>query len=191
LTESCEAAIHLGTYLAVMGRNGIAEMFLATAMTPLLGVHIRRLRRQPFQRYLRMRRGLLLDDDGPRRAAPLPDDEHRPVEVPLAMSQGHPHSRRPDGVLNMPLVDPAGPRHANDRGQLAALTHAPQNGRLPLRSPGRGRLGAKREPDFIDEDDSRTSAARLVLIRRQSWVTQAYTRASSRSRVYTAGRCGL
>jgi hypothetical protein len=191
LTESCKTALHLRTDCAAIDRRGIAEMLFDIAMTPLFGVHIRRVRGQPLHHYLRMHRNILLDDHGPMRAEPIPDDDHRPGDVPLEMLQGHQHIRGPDGMGKVALVNLAGQRQANDRGQLTAFAHTPQNGRLSPRGPGRAGLGAKREPGFIDEDDCRASAASLFLMRGQSCVSQAWTRSSSRSRAYTAGCCGL
>jgi hypothetical protein len=181
-TEPCKPAIHLGTYVAAVWRGGIAEMLFDIAMTPLLGVQIRCIGGQPFHRHLRTRSHILLDDGGSMRIQPIPDNDHRPGNVPLEMSQGLQYLHGPNGMLKVALVNLAGQRQANDRGQLAAFAHAPQDGRLPPWSPGGVGLGAKRKAGLIDEDDFRASAASLFLMRGQSCVSQTWTRASSRSR---------
>jgi hypothetical protein len=181
-TESCKPAIHMGTYVGAVGRGGIAEVLFDIPMPPLLGVQIRCIRGQPFHRHLRMRSHILLDDHGSMRIQPIPDDDHRAGDVSLEMLQGLQYLHGADGMLKVALVNLAGQRQANDRGQLAAFAYAPQNGRLPPWGPGGACLGAKRKAGLIDEDDFRASAASLFLMRGQSWVSQAWTRASSRSR---------
>lgn len=134
---------------------------------------------------------MFLDDHSPMRIQSIPDDDHRPGDVPLEVAEGHEDIRRANGMLKMALVDLAGERQANHRGQLPALAHAPQDGCVADGRPRGGSLRAKREPGLIDKDDDRASAASLFLMRAQSCVSQAWTKASSRSRAYTAGCCGL
>jgi hypothetical protein len=181
-TESCKSTIHLGAEVGAVQRGSIAEVLFDIPVTPFLGVQIRCIRGQPFHRHCRMRSHILLDDHGSMRIQPIPDDDHRAGEVPLEMSQSLQYLHGPDRMLKVALVDLAGQCQANDRGQLTAFAHAPQDGRLPPWGPGGACLGAKRKAGLIDEDDFRASAASLFLMRGQSWVSQAWTRASSRSR---------
>jgi hypothetical protein len=182
LTASCKTAIHLDTYFAGACRGRIPEMLFDIAMAPLLGVQIRCIRGQPLHCNRRMRSDILRDDQGPMRVQPIPDNDHRPRDVPLEMLQGHQDISSTNGMRKMALVNLAGQRQANHCGQLTAFAHAPENGRLSPRGPSGRRLRPKRKPGLIDEDDFRASAASLFLMRGQSCVSQARTRASSRSR---------
>ena len=125
LAETCEPAIHLDTDVVGRRRGGVPEMLFDIAMVPLLGIHIRRIRREPFHFKVGMYGNIVLDDDGSMRVQPIPDDDHRPGDVPLEVAQGHKNIRGTDGMLKMALVDLAGPRQANHRGQLPAFAHAP------------------------------------------------------------------
>ena len=125
LPETCDPAIHLDTDVVGRCRGGISERVFDMAMAPLRGVHIRRIGRQPFQFKVGMCGHLVLDDDGSMRIEPIPDNAHRPREVPLEVLQGHQHICGPDGRRNMTRVDRAGPRQAHHRGPLPALAHAP------------------------------------------------------------------
>jgi hypothetical protein len=157
------------------------EVLFGIPMTPFLGVQSRCIRGQPFQHHPKMCRHILLDDHGAMRIQPIPDDDHRAGDVPLQMLQSLQYLHTPNGMLKVALVELARKRQANDRRQLAALTHAPQHGCLPLWSPGGTCLGAKRTPGLIDEDDFRTSMTSLFLMRGQSWVSQAWTNAPSQN----------
>jgi hypothetical protein len=191
VTDSCKPTIHLGPHLASVRRSGIPKMLFDVAMTPLLGIHIRGIGWQPFHLNLRVCSDILLDEHSPMRIQSIPDDDHRPSDVPLEVAEGHEDIRRANGMLNMACVDLAGERQADYRGQLPALAHAPQDGCAADGRPRGGGLRAKREPGLIDKHDDRVSAASLFLMRAQSRVSQAWTKASSRSRAYTAGCCGL
>ena len=159
LPKPREATIHLGTYVMGSDRGGIPKMLFNTAMAPLLGIQIRGIGWQPFHFKVGMRGHIVLDDDGSMRIEPIPDNDHRPRDVPLEVLQGHQNICGPDGMLKMTLVNLAGQRQANHRGYLPAFAHAPQERCLSSRRPGRAGLGAKRKAGFIDEDDFRASAA--------------------------------
>jgi hypothetical protein len=182
LTESCKAAIHLHPYVVGVRRSRIPEMLFDVTMAPLLGVQIRRIGWQPFDLKLWMCRDILLDDHGPMRVQSVPDDEHRSSDVPPEVAEGQQDISTTDRMLKMPLVNLGGQGQGNDRRELTTFAHAPEDRCVPPRSPRGRRLGAKREPGLIDEDDFRAAAASLLLIRGQSRVSQAWTRASSRSR---------
>jgi hypothetical protein len=182
VTETGKAAIHLGLYVVGMNWGGIPQMLFDLAMAALLGVQIRRIGREPFHVKVRMCGHIVLDDNRSVCVQPIPDDAHRPGDVPLAVSQGHKNVRGTDRMRNMARVNLGGDREADHRGSLTAFADAPQDGCLPPRSPGRARLGAKRDAGVIDEDHFRASATSLLFIRAQACVSQAWTRASSRSR---------
>ena len=182
MTEPCKPAIHLGPYVVGIHWRGIPEMLFDIAMTALLGVQIRCIGWQPFHLHLRVCSEVFLDDRSPVRIQSIPDDDHRPGDVPLEVAEGHEAIRRANGMLEMALVDLAGEREADHRGQLPALAHAPQDGWVADGRPRGGGLRAKREPGFVDEDNFRASATSLFLMRAQSCVSHAWTKASSRSR---------
>jgi hypothetical protein len=182
LSETCEPAIHLDTYVVGRRRECVPERLCDMALASLLGIHIRRIRWEPCHCKVGLRGDIVLDDHGSMRVEPSPDDDHRPGDGPLEVAQGPKTIRGTDGMRKLALVDFAGQRQANHRGQFPAFTHAPEARRPPPRRPGRAGLGATREAGFIDEDDCRAAAASLLLMRGQSWVNHACTQASSRSR---------
>jgi hypothetical protein len=63
LAESRKAAIHLSTKLVYADRRGIAERLFDSAVTTLLGVQVRGVRREPFHVELGMHGAILLHDD--------------------------------------------------------------------------------------------------------------------------------
>ena len=182
LTESCKPAVHWDPDLPGVCRSRMPEMLCDVAMASLFGVHIRRLGWEPFQFNLGVCINILPDDHGSMRVQPVPDDDHWPCDVPLQVAEGDKNISGADAMLNMALVNLAGQRQANHRGQLATCAHALEDGRLPLWGPGGACLGAKGTAGLIDEDDCRASAASLLFMRGQSRISQAWTRASSRSR---------
>ena len=182
LTESRKPAIHLHPYVAGVRRSRIPEMLFDVARAPLLGVQSRRIGWQPFYLKLWMCRDILLDEHGPMRVQPVPDDDHRSSDVPLEVAEGQQDISTTNGMRKMALVNLAGQRQGDNRRELTTFAHAPEDGCVPPRSPRGGRLRTKRKPGLIDEDDCRAAAASLFLMRGQSRVSQAWTRASSRSR---------
>jgi hypothetical protein len=116
VTETCKPAIHLGPYVVGMNWGGIPEMLFDMAMTALLGVHIRCIGREPCHFKVGMCGHRVLDDHSSVCVQPIPDDDHRPGDVPLEMSQRHKNVRGTDGMRNMTLVNLAGSREANHRG---------------------------------------------------------------------------
>jgi hypothetical protein len=161
LTASCTPAVHLDPDLASVRRSRSPEMWFDVAMASLFGVHIRRLGWEPCQRNLGVWINLLPDDHGSMRVQTVPDDDHWPCDVPLKVAEGDKHISGAAARLNMARVDVAGQRQATHRGQLAALAHALEDGRLPLGGPGGAWLGAKGKAGLSDEDDCRASSARL------------------------------
>jgi hypothetical protein len=125
LAETCEPAVHLDTFVVGSRRGGIPERLCDMAMAPLLGIHIRRLGWEPFHCKVRMLGHIVLEADGSRLAEPIPDDDHRPGDVPREVAQGRRNIRCPDGMLNMALVDLAGQRQAHHGGPLPAFAHTP------------------------------------------------------------------
>jgi hypothetical protein len=189
--NACEPTIHLHAQVAGRCRGGMPEVLCDMAMAALLGIHLWRIGWSPFHGHTRVRGHLVLDDDRAMRAQPVPDHDHRPRDAPLTVLQGEKHTRGPHGMFNMTRLNRAGQRQGHDRGQLPTSAHTPEARRVPPRSPSRAGLGATGEAGCIDEDDLRAAAAGLWLIRGQSCVSQAWTRASSRTRASTAGCCGL
>ncbi len=143
LTEACKPAVHLDPDLASVRRSRIAEMWFDVTMAPLLGVQIRRIGWQPFHLKLWMCRDILLDDHGPMRVQSVPDDDHRPSDVPPEVPEGHQDISTTHRMLKMPLVNLAGQCQGNDRRELATFADAPEDRCVPPRSPRGRRLGAK------------------------------------------------
>src|SRR5918998_324447 len=191
VTESCKPPVHLGPHLASVRRSGIPQVLFDVTMAPLLRVQLRGVGWQPFHLNVGVCGEILLDEHSPMRGQAIPDDDHRPSDVPLEVAEGHQDICRANSMRNMSLVDLASERQANHRGPLPALAHTPQDRRVADGRPGGGGLRAKREAGLIDEHDGCASAASLFLMRGQSCLSQAWTKASSRSRAYTAGCCGL
>jgi hypothetical protein len=191
VTETCNPAIHLGPSVMGMDWGGIPEMRCDMAMAARLGIHIRRRGREPFHFKGGMCGHSVLDENSSVGVQPLPADAHRPGDGPRDMSQRHKTVRGPEGLRNMTRVHRAGSREAHHRGSRTACAHAPPDGRVPPRSPGRARLGATRHAGVIDEDECRASATSLLCMRAHSGVSQAWTKASSRARAETAGCGGL
>jgi hypothetical protein len=125
LAESRKAAIHLSTKFVNADRGGIAEMLFDIAVTTLLGVQVRGVRRKPFHVELGMRGEILLHDDRAMRGGAVPDQDHGSGKMALEMLQGHYHIRTPDGLRKMPLEDVARQGQSNDRRELPALAEAP------------------------------------------------------------------
>lgn len=125
LAESRQAAIHLRTKLVNADRSGIAEMLFDIAVTTLLGVQVRGVRREPFHVELGMCGEILLDDDRAMRGGAVPDHDHWSGKMALEMSQGDHHIRPPDGLWKMPLEDAARQGQRNDRREFPTLAEAP------------------------------------------------------------------
>jgi hypothetical protein len=123
--ESRKAAIHLSTKLVNADRGGIAEMLFDMAVTTLLGVQVRGVRREPFHVELWMCGEIRLDDGRAMRGGAVPAHEHWPGKMALEMVQGAHHIRTPDGLRNMPLEDAARQGQRHDRRELSALAKAP------------------------------------------------------------------
>jgi hypothetical protein len=157
VTESCKPTIHLGPHLASMHRSGIPQMLFDVAMTPLLGVHIRGIGWQPFHLNVGVCGDILRDEHSPMRVRAIPDDDHGPSDVPLEVAEGHEAIRRASGMLKMALVDLAGERQANPRGQLPALVQAPQERGV---ADGRPRGGGLRAETPVSSTTTMTASRR-------------------------------
>ena len=141
--ESRKAAVHLSTKLVNADRGGIAEMLFDIAVTTLLGVQVRGIRREPFHVELGMCGEILLYDDRAMRGGAVPDHDHWSGKMALEMLQGDHPIRTPDGLRKMPLEDAARQGQSDDRRELPALAETPQDWRLPHRCPRGGGLGLK------------------------------------------------
>ena len=67
LAETCEPAIDLDTDVVGRRRGGVSEMLCDMAMAPLLGIHIRCIRWEPFHCKLRMRGHVVPGNSGSMR----------------------------------------------------------------------------------------------------------------------------
>ena len=80
---------------------------------------------------------------------------------------------------------------ANDRRLLPVASGLWKDRRLPTRGPGSAHERCQQEPALIKEDDVRVQSLRFFLMRGQSTLTQRRIAASSRSRAWRSGFCGL
>ena len=67
VAETCEAAIHVDTYIMGVDWGGIPQMLFHMAMAPLFGMQIRGIGGQPCHCKVGMRGHIVLDDDGSMR----------------------------------------------------------------------------------------------------------------------------
>lgn len=116
VTETYKPAIHLGLYVVGIHWGGIPEMLFDMAMAALLGVQIRRIGREPFHFKVGMCGHIILEDHSSVCVQPIPDDDYRPGDVPLDVSQRHKNVRGTDSLRQMALVNLAGYREADHRG---------------------------------------------------------------------------
>jgi hypothetical protein len=130
----------------------------------------------------RMRPDIFFDHRSAMGVEPVPDDDEGARNMALKVTEGGHHVVSADGTREMSLVNAARQGSPDDRGQCTALADASQDRGLPPRRPRGPRLGPEGEAGLIDEHDLGLLAASLFLIRGQSCLSQARTRASSRSR---------
>ena len=180
--ESSKPAIDLSAYLIEAYRGCIAEMLLDITLAAFFRVQVRGIRWKPCNVELGVPSEILLDHGRPMCCEPVPEEDHRTRDVPLKMLQGRHDVLTANRMLKVTLIKLAGQRQADDRGQLPALAHTAQNRRLADGCPRGGRLGTKRKACLIDKYYLRPCALSLFLICGQSWVSQAWTSASLRSR---------
>ena len=180
--EAGKAAIDSGAEFARTGGLSIAQVLLDMAMAPLLGIQIRGIGRKPVHLDLRVPPQILFDHRRTMGAEPVPDQHQGAGNVSLEVTEGHHDSISADGALKVPLVEAARQGQPDHGGECTALADASEDWGLPPRSPRAPSLGPEGEPGLIDEHDLRLLAASLFLIRGQSCVSQACTKASSRSR---------
>jgi hypothetical protein len=180
--EAGKAAIDSGAEFAGTGRLSIAQVLLDIAMAPLLGIQIWGIGWKPVPLDLRMCAQILFDHRRTMGVEPVPDQDKGAGNMSLEVTEGHDDIISADGPREVPLVDAARQGQPDHRGEFAALADASQDWGLPPRGPRAPRLGPEGEPGLIDKHDLRLSAASLLFIRGQSCVSQACTRASSRSR---------
>ena len=180
--EASKAAIHSCTEIADAAGQSIAQVLLDVAMAPLLGVQIGGIGRQPVHLDLRTHTQILLDHRGAMGIESVLDNDEGAGNVALEVAEGEHHIIAADGMREVSLVDTARQGQPDHRGECTALADASQDRCPPYRSPRGSRFGPEGKAGLIDEHDLRLLAASLFLIRGQSCVSQARTRASSRSR---------
>jgi hypothetical protein len=182
LAEASKAPIDPDAEVADTGGQRITQVLLDIAVAPLLGIQIRGIGRKPVHLDFGMCLHICFDHLRAMGVEPVPDDDEGAGNVSLQVTEGDHDVLAADGMREVSLVDATGQGQPDDRGQFTTLADAPQDRRLALRSPGGPRLGPEGEARLIDEHDLRLVAASLFLIRGQSCISQARTRASSRSR---------
>ena len=185
--KPCEAAIGLLADLRLGLRRRTLHAILDVAVTVLFGVQLRRIRRQPLDVDLGMLGQERLDDLGPVGRQPVPDKDHRPLDLAPEVFQVRNRVLAVDRMEEMLLVDAARRGQSDCRGDLASLAHTPQHRCPPLGGPRRAWLDLKREPGLVHEDDHGALAASFFLMRGQSRSSQARINFSSRSAARTAG----
>src|SRR5215813_1035243 len=181
LTQTGEPTVHVSTYLDDRFRRRVAQVLFDIPMHQLFRIQFRRVGRQPLDADLRLARQVLLYDLRPVRVEPVPDDDDWPTDLLPQVAQACNHIFAFDRVLEVPLVEFAAQRQANEDRQLTSPAYSPQYRRLASGCPGRCQPAQETEAGFVNEDDLRFASASLFLIRGQSRLSQSATKASSRS----------
>ena len=79
----------------------------------------------------------------------------------------------------------------DDRGLLSVPSGLRKNRRLAAWCPGPAHQRCEEKPALVQEDDMRVQSLRFFLMRGQSTLTQRRMAASSRSRAWRSGFCGV
>jgi hypothetical protein len=180
--EASKTAIDPSTEIAEPSGQRMAPVLFDVAMAALLGIQIGGIGREPVHLDLGMRTQIRFDHRGAMRVEPVPDDDERAGNVALEVTERAHDVISADGMREVAFVDAAREGQPDRGGECAALADASQDRGLPPRSPRGPRLGPERKAGLIYEHDLGLLAASLFFIRGQSCVSQACTRASSRSR---------
>lgn len=128
----------------------------------------------------------------------IPHQNDRTLNLASEVSNelGQPHAVdvacRPDRKVKR---DPTPPRRhrqrSDDRGLLSVTTGLRKDRRLAARGPGPAHERCEEKPALIQEDDVSVQSPRFFLMRGQSTLTQRRIAASSRSRAWRSGFCGV
>lgn len=82
-------------------------------------------------------------------------------------------------------------QRADDRGFFSVAAWLWKDRRLPTRRPGSAHERCEKKPALVEKDDVGVQPLRFFLMRGQSTLTQRRIAASSRSRAWRSGFCGL
>jgi hypothetical protein len=140
--EARKATIALGSEVADAGGRSMASVLCDVAMTPLFGIQVRGIGRQPVPLDRRMRAKLRLDHRGAMRPEPVPDQPEGAGNIALEVAEGGHHVIPADGLCEVPRVEAARSREADGRREGPAHTDTSQQGCRPDRRPGRSAGGA-------------------------------------------------
>lgn len=161
-------------------------------------IELRGIGRQIDGADVRLRGQKRLDDAGPVRLQPIPDQHPGRGQLPIELSKEGPDAERVDVGMGMKSEVQLHPiargrdTHRGDRGDLlmgarALLEHRRDAARMPGAPDQRRHQQAR----FVDEDEIRSQARGVFFTRGQSVLTQRRISASSRSTARRVGFCGL
>jgi hypothetical protein len=174
----------------------VAHLPLDHSIAQLLGVQLRRVRRQPLELVV----GRVGGDEGLHGPCPMglesvPDNHQRLPHPAAEVAQGGDDLGAVDAAGEMTGIEPRRSiqrgHQARDTRHLSALAHPSEQGRMPTGSPGGGYAGPKRVTRLVHEDNGAPCAASPFFMRGQSRWSQASTRVSSRSLARGRGRWRL
>jgi hypothetical protein len=105
--EASNAAINLGAEVADAGGHSMAQVLFDMAMTPLFGIQIGGVGRQPVHVDRRMGAKILLDYRGAMRTEPAPKHDEGPRNIALEVAEGGHNILPADGLRDVSLVEAA------------------------------------------------------------------------------------
>lgn len=161
-------------------------------------VQLRRVRWKEF--HVKVARSVEHAHHGPAamHVEPIPHQDHRSLDLaseishelcePLAIDVAF----GPDGEMERDATSSWRHRQcANDRRLLSVASRLRKDWRLPTRRPGSAHERCEEQPALIEKDNVRVQPLRFFLMRGQSTLTQRRIAASSRSRAWRSGFCGV
>ena len=129
---------------------------------------------------------------------PIPHENDRALDLPAEVANElcQPHAVDVSiGADRKVERDPTAPwrnrQRADDRGLLPVPSGLRKDRRLAAWRPGPAHERCEKKPALIQEDDVRFQSLRFFLMRGQSTLTQRRIAASSRSRAWRSGFCGV
>ena len=188
----------VGEFERVLGYEVRKRVHLEVSPSRFNGVELGRVRWKPFHVKAARPVEQASHQSASMHVEPIPHENDRALDLTPEVSNelGQPYAINvatgPDRKVE---CDPATPRRhrqrPDDRGLLSVTSGLRQDRRLAARGPGPAHERCEEEPTLIQEDDVRVQPPRFFLMRGQSTLTQRRIAASSRSRAWRSGFCGV
>lgn len=196
-TEPEEAVPYVAMDIGVGDQQRVAHLPFDDAIALLLGVHVRRVRRQPLNEELpRVLGDKVRDGLASVCLEAIPDDDERLPHLATEVPQRGDYLCPMDGATKVTCIEagstmPCRRYECRNRGNFASSTayDCEPRGMTDWR-PCSGDIYLERCSHFIDEDDGCASTRSPLFIRGQSRWSQASISASSRSLGLVVGHCG-